>query len=705
MPSGNEANHRFDGLTVEGGMALGAGAHPVYLNADANGQVYVNGTPLSVMSESQLMWPPPETDQPIELTISAAISTATGSNGTAFAVNGNGVVYGSSSSGSSGGGIVGVTLNLSSMGTGVTVNFEKSTDGGTNYVALTMTSVEDGATTATSTTTGGTARWFASVIGATHVRIRPASGSGTVTGSWHGNNCSGLLANQDYIIYCPVPIVTNYPVIGGVKFQGGRHVVWIGGEINVPLQNLSGSDTYSRAIYTDGCTGTFHMEGIYIHGVDLSDGFQLYSPEAIIQIQNCRVGNSDEPLTAHNLTTFADKHPDAIEGEGGWRELRVDKFTCWSNYQGIFLNQVKTKHGRFNVLRRCDLNGAVDGVPAGSKQLFQQGDDAGRTLLYEFYVQPHTEKTSSNFWQTLLTSCRYYGTTAETDVNKRSIVVSPAGLNNPTSGSSPTSSRWVETIRWPPKAAVFGLVRLGPPPTGEFVPLGKAGCAYVPLGYNHSDEARLFQEVGSPPLQGRAIRPSINKLKSWSMDPANAVASGAPPTSGQVYLIKMPIEETIYETTGFVINVDVAGTSLTNCFMGMYDRVGNKLAASADLSATFNSTGQKSITLTDVSPYTPMAQYLVGGYAEFFFAALLCNSTGNLPKFAAAYDPAGSDVDNNARALAFNMGVDGTGGGIGPTGKFVTRFIKYTTGNTSLPASIFFSTGKPSNFAPLLGFN
>ena len=596
------------------------------------------------------------------------------------------------------------------MGVGGAVAFEKSVDGSA-WTALTVTSLADGVTTATTANAAG--NWFFSNASQQYVRVRAtALTSGTITGSIHGNNLTGMQANQDYIIYCPVPITLNYPNFGAVKFSGGRHIVWIGGETNTPYQNLSATDPYSRAIYTEYCSGVFHMEGLYLHGIDLSDGFQLYSPEAIIQIQNCRVGNANEPITAHDLVNFSDKHPDLIEGEGGWRELRVDKFTGWSNYQGIFLNQVKSKHGRFNTLKRCDINGAVDGVPCGSRQLFWQGTDSGRTQIMDFYVQPHPEKTSINRYNTLLTSLRYYGTTAESDVNLRSIVTAPGGLVNPTDGTAPTSSRWVEEICWPPKAAITGRAKLGPPPGGEYVPAGSVGCNYRPIGYQHKDEAALLEQVSSPLSQGKPMRPSVNKVKLWSMDTAMCVASASPPASGTVYLTKLPIEETIYETTGFVLNVDVApaaALTASQCWMALYDRLGNKMATSADLSTVLNTVGQKSIVLTDVSPYTPMANYLVGGYADFCFAAWLFNwagaVAGNGPKISAPYDPAGSDADNNPRALAFNSGVDGTGTGLGPTGKFVIRFQKNLAAQTTLPATLFFSNSKPSNFAPFVGLN
>lgn len=651
-----------------------------------------------------LTWPPPETDSPIELTISAAINLTTPASILQFAVNANGQVRGSGPGGA-GGGISGGTISLTSVGVGGAVAFEKSIDG-TNWTALTVTSLADGVTTSTTASAAG--GWFFTNASQQFVRVRAtALTSGTIVGSIHGNNCTGMQVDQDYIIYCPVPIVLNYPNIGAVKFSGGRHIVWIAGEVVVPFQNLGSTDTYSRSVYTEYCSGVFHMEGLYFHGIDQSDGFQLYSPEAIIQIQNCRIGTPTEPITAHDLVNFSDKHPDIIEGEGGWRELRVDKLTGWSNYQGVFLNQVKTKHGRFSTLRRVDINGAVDGVPTGSRQLFWQGADSGNTQLDEFYIQPHTEKTSLNKWNTLFTSNRYYGTVAEPDLKLRQQVFAPPGLVNPTSADSPTSSRWIEETFWLPKAAITGHSKLGPPPGGEFVPAGAAGCSYVPVGYQHKDQAAVLEQVSSPLSQGRAMRPSVNKMKMWSMDPAIAVNSAAPPVSGTIYLTKLPIEETIYETTGFVVNVDVAGVTLTaaQCWMALYDRLGNKMATSADLSGVFNSTGQKSIVLTDVAPYTPMANYLVGGYADFCFAAWLFNWSGSGPKMPAPFDPAGADADGNVRALAFNSGVDGTGGGIGPTGKFVTRFQKNLAGQTTLPGVLFFSNSKPSNFAPLIGFN
>lgn len=662
-------------------------------------------------AQDLLTWPPPETDAPVELTISAPISINLPTGTTVFAANANGVLMGSGPVGG-GGGIAGVTIQISNMGTGGAVTFESSATGtGGPWTALTVTSVADAVTTTTTATAPGS--WFVQTVGKTHVRVRATSlTSGTIIGSIHGNNCTGMMANMDYILYCPVPIVTNYPNIGGIKIGGGRNIIWIGGEINVPFQNLSGSDTYSRALYVDSNSGIIHLEGLYFHGVDLSDGFQLFSHESIVQIQNCHVGLPNEAITAHDLTGWTDKHPDIIEGEGGWRELRVDKLTGWSQYQGLFLNQVTGKHARFASFRRVDINGAVNGVPTGSRQLLWQGPETGRTVLEDVYIQPHTEKTNLNKWNTLFTTCHPYGTVAEPDVNSRQVVIQPPGLSNPTSADSPTSSRWIEESAWPPKPAILGHVKLGPPPGGEFAPLTATGpgCSYVSPGYLHKDEVDTFTIVSTPLAQGQSVRPVVNKLKMWSFDPAHAVTSSAPPQPGMIYLTKLMVEETLQETTGFVVVVEDPGIGLVanQCWLALYDRIGTKLATSADLSTTFNSAGQKSVVLTDVAPYTSMATHLLGGSAEFVYAGWLFNWTGagsQGPKVSAAYDSAGSDADNNPRALALNMGVDGTGGGLGPTGKFVIRFHKNLSGQTTLPGALFFTGSKPSNFAPLIGFN
>lgn len=701
--------NRLD-LAVGDIFNLAGGAGSLQFNAVALASTHLSdsasllrtGDVITTIADTpELSWPFPETDNPIELTISQAVSINTNTGTSQFATCANGVLMGTGAGSGNGGGIAGCTLEITSVGTGGQVIFESSTNGGSTWATLTVTSIATLATTTTATATGA---WFVPTGSFTHIRIRAtALTSGTIVGGIYANNCTGMLANQDYILYCPVPITLSYPAIGGLKLSGGRHIIMIGGEISIPSQGANNADTYSRAIYTEAATGVLHVEGYYLHGADLSDGFQLYSPEAIIQIQNCRVGNSNEPITSHDLSGFSDKHPDIIEGEGGWRELRVDKLTGWSNYQGIFLNQVTTKHGRFNELNRIDLNGAVDGVPTGSRQLFWQGDESGRTIVKDFYVQPHTEQTNLGFYNTLLTSCRYYGTTAETDPNRRQIIVAPLGLSNPTSGASATSSRYVSETMWPPKAAVVGHVRLGPPPNGEFVPPGTAGCSYVSPGYHMKDEARMFQEVGSPPLQGRSIRPSINKLKSWSMDPAGATTSSAPPTSGKLYLIKMPVEETVYELQGFVVNVVTAGVGLTTsqCWMGMYDRRGNKVATSLDLSTVFNSTGQKLIPLTAVAPYS--LKYWIGGYGEFYFGGMVLNWATSGPKFGAAFDSTAGE--NAGVAASINLGVDGTGAGIGPTGKFVIRYHQNLAAQTTLPTSVFLSNSTPSSFAPLIGFN
>jgi hypothetical protein len=236
-----------------------------------------------------------------------------------------------------------------------------------------------------------------------------------------------LRANQDYIVDLPSSPLSSR---GGLVIEGGHNVVLIGGEIDIPMQPGASPSIYSRrGLYLTGQTGTVHVEGLLIRGADLSEGIDLDERlGAVVQIENVRI----EGLHARDEQGFTDNHPDALQSWAGPAELRVDRLSASSDYQGIFLvpNQFGTQPPPRQVnLSHVDLRGA--------------------RCCYGYLL-----------WQT-----------GSFPVHTDDVWAIP----HP--GRSMAQTLWPSPEKW-------SGVRDGAPPGGEFVPAGAVGTSYESPGYS-----------------------------------------------------------------------------------------------------------------------------------------------------------------------------------------------------------------------------
>jgi hypothetical protein len=206
-------------------------------------------------------------------------------------------------------------------------------------------------------------------------------------------------------------------------------LVLIGGQIDVPMQpGDSPSPDARRGLYLTGQTGTAHVEGLLIRGPDLSEGIDLSEPDAaVVQIENVRV----EGVHARDESGFSDNHPDVLQTWAGPAELRVDRLSGSTDYQGLFLTPEQYGPApRAVSLSHVDLRAAKC---CYGYLLWQQGS---------FPI--HTD----DVW----------------------ITAHP--------------SRSLAQSLWP-SPAPWGPVSEGTPPGGEFVPAGVAGGSYVSPGYSN----------------------------------------------------------------------------------------------------------------------------------------------------------------------------------------------------------------------------
>lgn len=158
-----------------------------------------------------------------------------------------------------------------------------------------------------------------------------------------GGGTIRLAPHRDYRIVLREPLSD----VGGLKIVGGRNVVLIGGHITIPPAGPRATAGDRRGLLIAGQTGTVHIEGLLIDdaGGDLSEGINIAAPRAIVQIQNTRVAG----VHARDEKGFTDNHPDVIQTYGGVRELRVNRLTGTTTYQGLFLRGDSDPVGRVEL--------------------------------------------------------------------------------------------------------------------------------------------------------------------------------------------------------------------------------------------------------------------------------------------------------------------------------------------------------------------
>lgn len=235
---------------------------------------------------------------------------------------------------------------------------------------------------------------------------------------------------KDYIVELP----KDRPLHGQLSIWGGRNVVVIGGEILATPAD-------KRAVYLQQNTGTMHFEGVLIRGEnpgDLKEGFNFNHRQTncIVQIQNVRVEKVHGSRAGH--------HADLIQTWAGPAELRIDRFTGFTQYQGMFLlpNQhFPAAKGGFPPKKWVFKNINIVGDEDSAYMLWVPGPDGQFPMeIEDVWVQPRKNARGNR-----------------------------------------------DAYLWPkPKQAgdhFWDDVKEGIPPGGDFVPEGVAGRNYVSPGY------------------------------------------------------------------------------------------------------------------------------------------------------------------------------------------------------------------------------
>ncbi|HEX6681993.1 MAG TPA: fibronectin type III domain-containing protein [Candidatus Limnocylindrales bacterium] len=292
-----------------------------------------------------------------------------------------------------------------------------------------------------------------------------------------GPTTSNLNDSTDYIIKLPPTIKT-----GATTISGGRNIHIIGGHIQLPEFIGDPPDAQHRALFITGNKGIVHIEGILIDAPfdnRFGDALAIQSPESIIQVQNSRfVGlRGDGPFF----------HADIIQPWGGVRELRVDKFTGSSTYQGFFMPRDLGDIGKVTV-KRANLTALPELYPGsgGGYMLWQAPNgrnSTGQGPFYnytDFYVKPRDGRPlGDTIWPN-----------AFDPVNPLHIDASGFGT-------------------WPTMSNITGGVHDGAPPGGDFAAAGVPGLGYVSPGYDSTPPQAPANLAATSPF-GTEMRLSWN---------------------------------------------------------------------------------------------------------------------------------------------------------------------------------------------------
>ena len=278
---------------------------------------------------------------------------------------------------------------------------------------------------------------------------------------------------RDYVIKYP-----SVRRVGELFVHGGRNIVIVGGASTIAPH----AGTGVRNIQLSDTTGVMNGRVIHIEGLDINgsgggegDGIGIGTPSAIVQLENVRITG----LIGHLHST----HADVIQTWGGVKALRMYNVTGSSHYNNLYLRRensplspaigpVTLDHvNLFGYVNPSswDIPATIRAMSIGTQPADNDGGPSNAdsstncqlsngVTLNDFYGDPPGGGKLQRFmWPT-----DYMGT---------------SGCASSLTGNGLAAY-------WPALAAkVSGVMQLGPPPGGDFVPAGAVGVGYVSPGY------------------------------------------------------------------------------------------------------------------------------------------------------------------------------------------------------------------------------
>ena len=264
-----------------------------------------------------------------------------------------------------------------------------------------------------------------------------------------GNTTNYLKADQDYILKLPAKKKVGYTYL-----IGGRNIEIIGGYITLPKTSDTSNGAPSRAIYIKDATGVVHVEGVLIDasGGGMSDGIDISAPLATVQVENVRVDG---------VYGYSNQfHADVVQPFGGVKDLRIDKLTGYTGYQGLTIDEDLGAIGAAELHR-------VNLVATGT-QIWGSGNNGGYLIwmVHGNQCQPNFPVSFDNVY-----------------VKPRATLANGVWPPATTQTACPASVTANDAVATFPKLPASGYVTKGMPPLGDYVPAGVAGLSYQSPGY------------------------------------------------------------------------------------------------------------------------------------------------------------------------------------------------------------------------------
>jgi hypothetical protein len=383
----------------------------------------------------------------------------------------------------------GDALILKSVGTPADGTVAKTSDGRVTYTpssgftgsdAFAYTVCDDRTPSACASSSVGVSVAATPVLNPGSLRWAPPALSNpiTIALSATGQTTLDLDNSRDYIIRYP-----SVRRVGGLHLNGGRNIVIIGGASTVAPHTGTGV----RNIQITDKAGVMDGRVIHIEGLDIdgsgggqADGIGIGAPSAIVQIENVRITG----LIGH----LSDTHADVIQTWGGMKELRLYNVTGASHYNNLYLRRENSPLGPqigrvvldhvnmfgYDNPSTWDVSSTLRGIAIGTQPADNDCNAKGQcgppnsdsstncqltapVVLNQFYAAPPVGRLQRFMWP--------------------SDYMSTAGCPSALSADGASAD-------WPAlRGLVSGVMQLGPPPGGVFVPAGAVGIGYDSPGY------------------------------------------------------------------------------------------------------------------------------------------------------------------------------------------------------------------------------
>jgi hypothetical protein len=286
---------------------------------------------------------------------------------------------------------------------------------------------------------------------------------------------------------------------GGLSVTGGHNVVIIGGQVTASTDSTE-RNGWAMRFYNQ--TGTVHIEGVLID--NSNDGITIQAPLATFQIENVRISNNH---AYQDNWSYA--HPDLIQTWSGPSQVRIDRFTGYSDYQGLTWMRAGTSFVYPGSVTAKNMNIGPLMPQPNTVLRFPDGSVRDKPSLGSavWHVSPTTLFSCSTCFMT--TGWWDQGYRRKLDDSTGSYMTSTGSYQSPyyelrgldgalyqspaipTTGAGTTSTpldlgrRQGDRLLFPRTSQLANEIwTWGMPSGGDFVPAGVAGVGYASPGYS-----------------------------------------------------------------------------------------------------------------------------------------------------------------------------------------------------------------------------